>query len=274
MAPSAEILGAVPVDHVPHNTYEHYAALIDAADIVLAQTISEDYPVVWIRQSSLKALCGDRLLIIPNVYFSGYTPDMGYIHGNGARHIVQGPMADYHLYPVVYAYQQGWAPDRATALFSDDAFFTQTYATAAETSLAELKRREATLEVGIADFIAEHYRERRLFNSMNHPTAYLLSAMADRILDHLGVRHYDMREVTQEDYLSAVVKTPAPAMHRMLELRFNNPPIDRAYDLNPDLTPAFDRIRYYTISELVEAFYAIYDRHCDVIRQFPTGIKL
>ncbi|ESQ81024.1 hypothetical protein AEYBE204_01480 [Asticcacaulis sp. YBE204] len=273
MVPSADILGAVSVASFPRNTYANYARLIDTADIVLSHTIHDQYPVEWLRTSNLKVLCGDRLHLIPNLYFLGYTPDMVYLHADGSRHVVQGPMTDYHLASVIYAYQQGRSPDRAAALFSDDAFFQQNYAGAAEQSLIELTRREAHLDIRMVDYVAEHYKHRRLFHTLNHPTAHLLSVLADRILTHLGIAHYDMREVIQEDPLSDIVKAPHPAVHRMLGLTFDNPPVDRSYSLKSNLTPDLHSLRYYTSVELVEAYYAVYQRHREVIMAYQTQIS-
>ncbi|MDC7682612.1 WcbI family polysaccharide biosynthesis putative acetyltransferase [Asticcacaulis sp. BYS171W] len=273
MVPSAHILGAVSVASFPRNTYANHARLIDTADIVLSLTIHDQYPVEWLRTTNLQTLCGDRLHLIPNMYFLGYTPDMVYLHAAGSRHVVQGPMTDYHLASVIHAYQQGWSPDRAVALFSDDTFFERNYAGAAEQSLAEMVRREAHLEVRMADYIAEHYKSRRLFHTLNHPTAHLLGVLAHRILSHLGIDHYDISQVTQEDYLSDIVKAPHPAVHRMLGLNFDNPSVDRAHVLKPDHTPDLYSLRYYTPQELVEAYYAVYDRHREFIMAYQTHIS-
>lgn len=269
MAPSVDVLGSVSV--MAAELADHESPLI-AADVILAQSIAEDYPIEWLRRSQLVDAFGDKVVFIPNAYFSGYTPEMTYIHGDGARHVVPGPLGDYHLAPIILGYQKGLIADQVVDLYNDRGFFEQNYSGNAEASLAELARRDVDLDVKISDFVAERYKERRLFNTMNHPTAYTLVEIASRILTHLGIKHYDIREVMQDDYLSAIIKAPAMPVHEMLGLKFNNPPVDRAFDLGADFKPN-GKIRYYDLPELIGAFYKVYDNHREIVMQFPVRVK-
>ena len=56
-----------------------------------------------------------------------------------------------------------------------------------EESLACERRKEQGAVVALTDFIEEHWRARQLFRTPNHPDTTLLLAIADAVLDRLGL---------------------------------------------------------------------------------------
>lgn len=67
----------------------------------------------------------------------------------------------------------------------------------AESSLAELQRREQQTDVKITDYIKEHYQKKQLFYSCNHPNEELMLEYTNRLLRFLG---YDEMEIGIADY--------------------------------------------------------------------------
>lgn len=62
-----------------------------------------------------------------------------------------------------------------------------------EQNLSELRKREdrvlpgdRPIDVKVADYIAENFRERQLFNSMNHPSNVLLKEISERVVEKMG----------------------------------------------------------------------------------------
>lgn len=66
----------------------------------------------------------------------------------------------------------------------------------AESSLAELERREQQTDVKITDYIKEHYQKKQLFYSCSHPNEELMLEYTNRLLKFLD---YDVMEMSIED---------------------------------------------------------------------------
>jgi hypothetical protein len=68
-----------------------YLQKIEAADIVLTQHLSETFHEL--STPSIKSIA-KMTLVIPNIFYRGWHPDMTYLGGNGKR--IKGPTGDYH----------------------------------------------------------------------------------------------------------------------------------------------------------------------------------
>lgn len=67
-------------------------------------------------------------------------------------------------------------------------------------SLAEMRRREAFCHVSVSDFIEEHYRERPLFLSHNHPRPLVINKVASDLANHIGLNFEPVETSDYVDY--------------------------------------------------------------------------
>jgi hypothetical protein len=87
-------------------------------------------------------------------------------------------------------------------------------------SLNELYQREQDCDIGIADYIAKNYRQRKLFHTINHPTVSTVDHVVRTILEYL-----DMDTAVPDHPDDFAVKTypiySSTSQH--LDLEFNDP---------------------------------------------------
>ena len=255
----------------------HRGAFEDAArdaDWIVAQLVAPDYPVDYVRTQRLREVYGRRLIVWPNVYFTGYAPEYVTMQ-NPSLNNFSGPLLAYQNEKILLGFMLDWPIDKTVAFLREPSRFDEVrYGEAAAIGMAELKRRELQTDVAISDFVEEHYAQRRLLYIMNHPSGFVIEELAARILQKMGekVRHRAPAEWFGEwELLSAWhpenaylrqkhgFAFPAVRLYKGVHLRPANTPLG--------FEPAGPRI--YDDLEMVEATYAFYEAHRAALRDHP-----
>lgn len=153
---------------------------IAQADLVLAQATAPVFQPAHLRSDALKQNCTGRVVIWPNVFFVGQHPYLRYLtHAHLGR--ILGPMDATHDIRLVNA----WFESRKGITYNDQLKDPQYEQTVYDTSLRDLQAREASCDVKISDLIEAHFETKRLFFTFNHPSIWLLTRLAERILAHI-----------------------------------------------------------------------------------------
>jgi hypothetical protein len=126
-------------------------------------------------------------------------------------------------------------------------------------SLAELQMREASLDVGIADIIEEHWRHRRLFFTFNHPTLYLLAELTSRLLKMVGIGQSDLSLEGASEPLALIVP---PVLRREADIfgqSFADETVQGAALQVADGNLVMGKRCAYDLAGLIAQFYLCYD---------------
>lgn len=139
-----------------------------------------------------------RALSIPVIYFRGHTPEIFVFRPRGRRMQFFCPYNDYNI---LRAYLDDRPIDRILEMIQTNEFYSiQLADELAQLSLAELQRREETLDIPISHYIDENWKSRRLFNTVNHPKNEVIAVLVKQICMRLGVRFDDSR-IRRNDFL-------------------------------------------------------------------------
>ena len=138
----------------------------------------------------LEALLPQRTkrLWIPNTFFRGYFPQARKNKRNVDTEMHQSgrfPFSDYYVDTIVA--RGGTAAQAIQRILQPDFLQGDEILKKVETSLEELEKREKDCDIRISDYIREHYRERQLFYSENHPINEVIKVVAGRIVRSLGL---------------------------------------------------------------------------------------
>jgi hypothetical protein len=175
------------------------------ADVIYLQRVSKDYTLSWLRFDQVKALFPNKVLVWPNIYFSGYTPDVRYIYREHCGKL-QGPLDDYHFGRIMTSYVEGVSKEQA---LSD--FLNMTYAedqNAFENSMSNLIDREVDVDVTISDYLQAEVKRQRCFYTPNHPHNSVLVEMTRRLVELTGLR-FDVRLLKGFHYRLDKIDLPA-----------------------------------------------------------------
>lgn len=159
--------------------------LADGAALV-SQPVRDEYHVAGCGTRQLAALLPDdgRLVTFPVTYDTSAFPYQVNGHGgDGFR--VQAPLTDYHDLRALTAAAQGRDVDGALAWWPAPP--AAAVVANADASRAELRRREAELDVGASDLLGPD----AMF-TLSHPRNVVLAAVARRVLVALGLPAEDV----------------------------------------------------------------------------------
>lgn len=244
-----------PVYEMAEDMRETVGAELDAADIIFAQRIADDYPLSWVRTSWLREKYGTRLISWPNIYFDGYFPDTQYLYHPGWGKVLS-PLEDYHFGSVIRAFQLGrTAAEAATDLMhhgeDGDPFAA---------SLQRLRERESGLDVAISDFLVGTVAQRRAFYTPNHPCPFVMVEMTRRLSVAAGLP-FDPEAALQGGYQLDRIYIPTHrGIARANKLSFDVAPLYRGLEVL-SCDPHQVHLGHpcsFELSQLIETYYRIY----------------
>lgn len=160
---------------------EEHMERIAQADLVLAQATAPVFQPAHLRSDIIKQSSAHQVVIWPNVFFVGQHPYLRYLtHVQLGR--ILGPMDATHDIRLV----NDWFESRQGILFNDRLNKADYEQTVYDTSLRELRGREENCDLIISDLIEANFETQRLFFTFNHPSLWLLTRLAERILEAVG----------------------------------------------------------------------------------------
>jgi hypothetical protein len=246
------------VHEIPEEMVGALHDAVAAADVLVAQRIDEGYRNGLGLGTETLARMADTALVVrwPSVHWAGYFPDLFYLRDAAGQPVVDGPF-DYHDRTILEAYAAG-ADVPATCRLLQDPDRPSGAPAWAERATAELALRGQDCDVDVAPVIASQFRERLLFFTMNHPANHMLSFIAERVLQLIGVTGGISRRNLPHEVLGSTFY-PLHVNHALaLGLEF-------ADQQCAGRTPFRIRGESYEPSEAVRMFFDYYSQHPELV---------
>ncbi len=182
------LAGAHAVDKIPPNftltaaDRDNVLRKLDEAAVIFIQRTAEEYQLEWLRSRPVAERYAGKTWIWPNVYFDGYFPNTRYIYLPSGK--LQSPLEDYHLTPVLQAWQQKQDEAQALARLHEDPCGTPDPFGA---SLQNLRDRENDCTVLMSDYVEKEIYKTKCFYTPNHPHTYILVELARRLAEEAQI---------------------------------------------------------------------------------------
>lgn len=180
-AAGCEVVAVPPVFEATEADVARVHELLRGAAALISQPVREEYQVPGCGTRELAGLLPEdaRLVTFPVTFDSTAFPYQVNAHGgDGAR--VPAPLTDYHDLRLLWAAEQGWSAGRTVQEWPRPP--AEAVRISAAASLAELRRREADLDVVVSDLLTPG----GLF-TLDHPSNAVLAPLAARVLTTLGL---------------------------------------------------------------------------------------
>ena len=192
------------------------------ANVLVTHQVKEDYRGLPIGTAQLVELLPRTatLLTVPVLYYEGQLPFQVYVRRAGFDLSESLPITSYADARTLVAVSRGYSIAETVDFVS--AWETPKEAVVAnhERSLAELGKRERSLDVAISGVLARNLTAERMFFTVNHPTTAALRLVADEVLDVLNVEPGTSRpHQAQLDHLVTPVE---PHVARALSIEFES----------------------------------------------------
>lgn len=224
---------------------------IRSADLILAQLTADSFPIAHLQSARLRARLGDRVIVWPNMFYSGQQPFARYVTlAQGGR--LLGPTEAIHDLRFFW----DWWQERHGADIRPRRAVGELTQEISALSLRDLQQRETNCDVSISDVIRAHSQTRRLFFTFNHPTRFLISALCDRILSRIGLPIRPANQSQDSEPLDRyVIPSTGFPLAEAQELYTGNPVLLDT----PDRIATINTRKSYTLPELRTAFFQCYD---------------
>lgn len=146
--------------------------------VIISIRLSEQYGPL--SANNIEGTFKDSVVIfIQNLYFSGLHPDLTYIGGRGGR--VLGPLGDYHSKLTAASFLFGLSPGDTASLFKYEVYGALNFFDELSVSFKEMRERANTIDVDITSALEDYACTHDLFLSVNHPTSFVFSLLAEKI---------------------------------------------------------------------------------------------
>jgi hypothetical protein len=189
---------------------QKYEWLCKSSDIIVSQVISDTYrgefrlSTRWIRENKRAA---SVLIVFPVMFYRGQTPQSFYIHG------ISDFKSTYHDAHLIDLFCRGYEEtDIIASIMSEEFLAPEIIDTVCSQTISETLSREnlGKVDIKVSDLYERYQRSKLLFNSINHPTRFVMLRVMEKVLAYLGVRATLQEE--GEDFLAEVVIPPYPSV--------------------------------------------------------------
>ncbi|MFC3124019.1 WcbI family polysaccharide biosynthesis putative acetyltransferase [Pseudoroseomonas globiformis] len=164
---------------------DEFHSIVDNSDYVVSRYFGHGLKFLPAVTSNLRERLGKKLIVFPNIYYSGYFPDF-FVPYTMKGKPVGGLAGDYHSRTIHNAYKQRMSEkEAADAVLSPE--LRKTYQDAVASSLAYLKEREDESDVKVSDLVVDGRGGMRDLYTYNHPTNQVMFRVFERITERMGV---------------------------------------------------------------------------------------
>ena len=194
-------------------TEEEFTAIIKKADIIITQPINNNYKdKFYFSTEYIIKTCKEstKIFIFPSLHFEFYYPDLMYRVLNDGSHLNEP--SPYHYKSIIDNFSKGIDYILENCVDNKNYKTEEELFCNADNSITELNSREELIDkygeinamvikIKVSHFIKEHFQQKLLFYSMNHPTPYILQYISEFIKDILsfGEINYDFDGLAGSD---------------------------------------------------------------------------
>lgn len=174
-----------PVFEMSSGEVAHLHALLPVAGVLVTQPVKNEYRVPGCGSEQLIGLVSPeaRVVTVPTTHYEGLFPWQ--VHAHDATGLgVDAPVVDYHDLRLLVAADRGWDTARAVGRLAETRPDPAAVLALAEASIAELRRRNAGLDVDTADAVIAAGPDAMW--TVNHPSNAVLGALGRGVLSALG----------------------------------------------------------------------------------------
>ena len=254
------------VHSVKANNVNEIINIIKQSTYLVYQPISKNYKGIQKLSSDyLQKLLSERvkMMSFPSIYFNGYTPHIVHLRRKDGSRFLSSQENELHDRNIIFAFYEGKTVEQTYQNITHDSFYSkESSLNFVSNAIKELKRREKeqNIDIVVSDIIENNYQKTLLFNTVNHPTSKLLTKVAIRIANQIGVE-LDEKTIAWPNVLTTYSLYIYCSTYENLRLKFLRRPYHE-YNSNK-----------ISVKDNIEQAFALYQSNQDEIEYAIAGIK-
>lgn len=227
-------------------------------DLVLSQRI---YNPNWMLRTSEVKKRAKHMLVYPTCFFKGYHPDAIYLKRSGTT-VRSSPVIDYHSALVVHSFLHQISISECAKLLATGEWIRGSFSTWIERQFEDLNKRDKEYDIKIVEFLYGNYRKRVLFNTVNHPTSFVLHYIADEVL----------KNILDDCCLSDKAKKGTNNLLSFTQWLLNER-IAEEFDLESNKLLFILKNKPYSVHEYVDLHYRYYESNPDLLMENESNVN-
>jgi len=223
-------------------------------DLVISQAVGAGHGPI---ESAILAESVPRLLIVPNLVFTGFQPDMTYLyHDNGC--IVVSPVGAYHSRIIAACYSLGLGPIRTRKMFNTYVFELLDFFS--EFHKARLNLEESMASQGLDLDLDGLFASGPFMHTINHANGFANRQLASSALRKVGLAPRENVPEIRDELLDDTVWPVYPE----IAARLNLSGLEDRFLKSVHLATGEGASRVLTLDDMVERSFDIYKRCSDI----------
>lgn len=239
---------------------------LSEADLIFTQPIDDAYKAEHLSTTKLKTNYGKKVVVWPNIFFSGQCPDLVTVTDQQGT-VIKGPLETYQLSGVLSTWKQGFSTDQAVKFLRNNLPHDEhALAIGIKNSLQALKQRELSTDINISDFLESEFIFHRLFFTFNHPTLTVMIELCQRLLRFCDLQ-IEKRVIAQfwEEPLGRLTYPMTAPIAEFLKIKFDFTDACRGVNLEiTDKNVKLGQSRLYSFEEFVSESFKAYDAQLSI----------
>ena len=232
---------------------------LEKADYIFAQGVQENYPISFVRTQALRNEFGDRLVTWPNIFFKGQCPDICYFTKPRSKRVL-GVLGEYQNQTVYEAWCAGLDAEATRRVLLQGGEWTSTLSDTVARSFAELKAREAGLDVAISEEIQARWKAERLFYTFNHPVNFLLAKVAASLLARVGANCSTQAIGSVREPLDRIIPPVLPPMVDTLGLAIPVETRTKGYEVEiGETVRVVQKVAHYDLEAFIDLSFKCFE---------------
>ena len=176
--------------------YGSGGAFLKLCDLFISQHVKGNnrfHPLIATKNIAEKFNENTKIIWIPNVYFDGYFPQFTHVIGSDLAPFIH---RDKYVDEIMERSEMNPDVEKILDQIQDENFIPPAEIRRhVDNSLAELKTREWTCDIKMADYIETNFQPQQIFFSPNHPVPLVVFELAKRILRFIGIQSENFVEL-------------------------------------------------------------------------------
>lgn len=213
-------------------------------DMIFCQAQCKEFIPEIIQQNK-------KIILIPNIVFSGFHPDITYVGTTKDNNAIHGPMSSYQSAICLFCYKYGLSIDECIGYFNSYAFNKFGYYDAYQIAREILFEECRAINFDIEKYFYQWENKSPFMYSMNHPKLFVIQDVVIDIFERLSINL--VRDVSSQNIEDPLQKMPIWPVYPEIANYLNISSVGSYQFFNP--------FGEFNLRSFIELSYQLYDNY-------------
>lgn len=230
------------------------------SDIIFTQLVASNYQNAHVTTDYIRNLYPNKVVTWPNIFFRGQSLDICYATTQKGTRVV-GPLGEYQHKTILTCWRNFRNEDETYDLLMSGEGWAHMLHHDSQTSLCDLRQREAACDIVVSDLVESLWRDERMFFTFNHPYMFVIKRVVTRALRFLSLDPQVDLNLNGPEPLDRIKPLLLPIIVTELGMNISPDLKTQGCDVNVESRVTFGTKRVqYDLKDLISATFMCLER--------------